>query len=366
MFPWFQVPGAAPGTRFDQFPGSAAVTGGTTIAFKGNYADPVSTLGMTGVYYRNVSVNWGRSPIYKIADSTTRIPNQPAGGTVKFGSTAPPSAGGGYMFFVGLDNEDAPTMGGIYRARLYDVQQAQPAVLQTLVGIGGQVPGEAAGAGFTAFGESLSVSSDGRYVAYWAAWGSEFTSETLICPTDGNQDLIDYCDATYPSGHAVEIPVHQGIFLYDTRNNTNKVIAKTGKNGLQDFIFWVFSGQPPGTGGGDEGEGEPPRWRASAFPAVSGRYPYAIRVAYKATRSGVDGIYMYRNSWAPFVKVVELGSSGTAIDPLAPTGSVVTALGIERDGFREGYLSIAASMLEPVTSAGWAGVYVANTPMSYQ
>ena len=75
---------------------------------------------------------------------------------------------------------------------------------------------------------------------------------------------------------------------------------------------------------------------------------------------------MYRNSWAPFVKVVELGSSGTAIDPLAPAGSLVTALGIERDGFREGYLTITASMVEPVTSTGWAGVYVANTPMSYQ
>ena len=81
VFPQYQVPGAPPGTRFDQFPGSAAVTGGTTIAFKGNYTDPVTTLGMTGVYYRNVSANWGTSPIYLIANSTTRIPNQPAGGT---------------------------------------------------------------------------------------------------------------------------------------------------------------------------------------------------------------------------------------------------------------------------------------------
>lgn len=75
---------------------------------------------------------------------------------------------------------------------------------------------------------------------------------------------------------------------------------------------------------------------------------------------------MYRNSWAPFVKVAELGASGTAIDPLAPAGSVVTALGIERDGFREGCLAITASMLEPVTSTGWAGVYVANAPLGCQ
>ena len=74
---------------------------------------------------------------------------------------------------------------------------------------------------------------------------------------------------------------------------------------------------------------------------------------------------MYRNKWAPFVTVAEIGASGTAIDPQAPLGSKVSALGIERDGFREGYLSITASMLEPITSTGWAGVYIAYTPMTY-
>lgn len=365
VFPWFQVPGAPPGTRFDQFPGAAAVTGGTTIAFKGNYTDPVTTLGMTGVYYKNVSASWGMTPIYLIANSNTRIPNQPAGGTVKFGATAPPSAAGGYMYFTAWDNEDAPTMGGIYRSPM-----TQPPALQTLVGIGSQVPGEAAGTVFNQFGEGLSVGSDGRYLAYWGTWGTETTQKTLTCPQDGEASVIAYCLQLYPSGSTtVNVPVHQGVFVIDTRNNTNTAIAKTGQYGLQDFLYWVFSGAPPAVGGGDEGESEPPRWRSSPFTAISGKFPYAVRVAYKANRLGasgsVDGIYMYRNKWAPFVTVAEIGSSGTAIDPHAPLGSKVSALGIERDGFREGYMSITASMLEPITSTGWAGVYAAYTPMTY-
>ena len=53
-FPYYSVPGATAGTRFDQFPGSPAVANGTIIAFKGNYTDPSDGLGKTGVYYRDV------------------------------------------------------------------------------------------------------------------------------------------------------------------------------------------------------------------------------------------------------------------------------------------------------------------------
>ncbi|MGC1817728.1 MAG: hypothetical protein WA900_08740 [Casimicrobiaceae bacterium] len=352
------VPGAALGTRFDQFPGSAAVTGGATVAFKGNYTDTVTGIGMTGVYYRDVVANGGASHTYLIANSATRIPNQPAGGSVNFGSTAPPSAEGGYLYFAGFDDEDAPTLGGIYRARL-----AQPPVLQTLVGIGAQVPGEAAGTPFNRFGESLSVSSDGRYVVFWGAWGTEVTAKILACPTDGNADLIGFCKAAYPTGHMEAVPVHQGIFAYDTRKGSLAMVAKTGTDGVQDFLYWVFSGQPPGTGGGDEGEGEPPRWRASAFAAVSAKGGTAYRVAFKAARSGVDGIYLHKSPGVvPLATVVEIGSSGTVIDPLAPAGSLVSALGIERDGFRDRNLAVTASMLEPATSTGWAGIYLTTVP----
>ncbi|HEX6975290.1 MAG TPA: hypothetical protein VF147_12885, partial [Vicinamibacterales bacterium] len=117
-FPQYSVPGAPAGTRFDQFPGGPAATNGTIIAFKGNYTDPADGLGKTGVYFRDVSANQGTSPVQLVANTDTVIPNPAGAPTVKFGSTAPPSAANGYMVFTGLDIEDAPTRGGIYRAPL--------------------------------------------------------------------------------------------------------------------------------------------------------------------------------------------------------------------------------------------------------
>ena len=39
----------------------------------------------------------------------------------------------------------------------------------------------------------------------------------------------------------------------------------------------------------------------------------------------------------------------------------MTSVGLERDGLRNGWLSIAASMLDPVTGESWAGVYLTRT-----
>jgi hypothetical protein len=39
----------------------------------------------------------------------------------------------------------------------------------------------------------------------------------------------------------------------------------------------------------------------------------------------------------------------------------VTSVGIERDGLRNRWLAVAASMLDAVTSESWAGVYVTRT-----
>lgn len=47
-FAAFAVPGEAPGTPFDVFPGAPSITRGDTIAFKGNYT--VEDIGYTGVY----------------------------------------------------------------------------------------------------------------------------------------------------------------------------------------------------------------------------------------------------------------------------------------------------------------------------
>lgn len=351
-FPWYAVPGVVPPTRFDQFPGGPTVTG-TTIAFKGNYTDPSDSLGKTGVYYRDVVAAGGQSPVFMIADSAgTIIPNQPAGGTVKFGSTAPPSIANGWMFFVGSDNEDAPTLGGVYRAAMQ-----QPPVLQTLAGIGGRVPTEAAGAGFTRFGEGLSVSGNGRYVSFWAAWGSETSRKTLNCPVDGNAALVAYCNQQHPAGYAVDIPVHQGFFVVDTVTGEMRAVAKTLSDGITDFVYWVYSGAPPGVG--DESQ-EPPRWRSSAFSAVSGNGE-GYEVAFKARRNGVDGIYLRpASATLPLVTIVEVATTlGQSIDASAPANSIVSAVGIERDGFRGSHLVVSVSMLYETVeeSVGWAGVY---------
>jgi hypothetical protein len=371
-FPAYSVPGAPAGTRFDQFPGSPTVAAGTVIGFKGNYTDVV---GRTGVFFRDVSRPGNAT--YLVANSLTRIPNQPAGTNVLFGSTAPPSAaasneGFAYMYFVGLDNEEAPKMGGIYRAKMKD-KDAQK--LETLVGIGTQVPGEAAGLGFARIGEGLSVSADANFVTFWGAWGTETFSKTLVCPQDGNADLIKFCNDEHPGGLTVLIPKHQGIFVYDVNKKSIVAVAKTGADGLEDFLYWVFSGAPPGVGGGHEDgeEGgdesrEPPRWRSSAFAAVSLTSKKSYAVAFKGTQDGdydgatpgTAGIFL-RKGAAPLVTVAKVGESGYAIDSEAPKLSSITAIGIERDGFRGPNLAITASMLYEDTlagvSIGWAGVY---------
>ena len=357
-FPQFAVPGAPAGTRFDQFPGGPAATNGTIIAFKGNYTNPSDSIGRTGVYFRDVVASQGKAPVQLVASSDTVIPNPPGAPTVKFGSTAPPSAANGYMVFTGLDIEEAPTRGGIYRAPL----QSQPP-LQTLAGIGDQVPGEAPGTGFVAFGEGLSISADARYVSFWGTWGTETFSKTLYCPADGNADLLAYCNTAYPSGNVVAIPVHQGIFVADATTGKVYAIAKTQSDGFNDFLYWVFSGRPPGTGGGDEPTLEPPRWRSSAFSALSGAPGLEPQTAFKAAKTGFDGIYLRqgRRLTSHLVTIVEtLHTTGTSIDPLAPANSIVTAVGIERDGFRNGNLAITVSMLydDPVTPLGWAGLYL--------
>ncbi len=356
-FPYYSVPGAPTGTRFDQFPGGPAVTNGTIIAFKGNYTDPSDGIGKTGVYYRDVAASGGKSPIQLVANTATVIPNPPGAPVVTFGSTAPPSAANGYMVFTGLDVEAAPTRGGIYRAPL---QPSPP--LQTLAGIGSQVPGEAAGVGFTGFGEGLSISTDGRFVSFWGAWGTETFTKVLICPVDGNKEVVEYCAANYPSGHQVDIPTHQGIFVADAQSGKIYPIAKTLADGYVDFLYWVFSGRPPGTGGGDEPSLEPPRWRSSAFTALYGSPGSEVQTAFKAARTGYDGIYVRqgRTLTRPLLTIVEtVNTAGTTIDPMAPANSVVTAVGVERDGFRNGNLVVAVSMLfaDPVTPLGWAGIY---------
>jgi len=367
-FDYFQVPGAPAGTRFDQFPGSPAVDGNSTILFKGNYT--VGDSGKTGVYFRDIVSGEGKSPVQLIANSETLIPGQPEGGATVFGSTAPPSAANGTVVFVGLDNEDEPTMGGIYSAPI-----APSPTLDAIVTIGGQVPGEADGVTFNRLGEGLSF--DGRYAAFWAAWGTETRTRLLICGVDGNQEMLASCREMYPNGYEAQIPVHQGIFVYDTVTKKLVPITKTDAAEFSDFVYWVFSGRPPNTGGGsaeaggDEGGAgedvvpEPPRWRSSSFISVSGRPVDSFEVAFKAMTGTVDGVYLADATYVagvpelkPVQTVIDTTFPGPSIDPEAPAGSTIATVGMERDGLRSDLLVVTSSMLDAITTESNAGIYI--------
>lgn len=361
-FSYWQVPNAPPGTKFDQFPGAPSPTG-RYIVFKGNWTD-ASGIGQTGVYYRDVLAHGGGAPVLVIADTGTVIPNQPAAGTATFGSTAPPSAAGRQMVFVGLDNENTPTLGGVYLAPL-----APNGPLTTLIGIGDPVPG-VPGEALNKLGEGLSF--DGRYVSFWGAWGNETRTITLQCPTSGNKDLIAYCNQKYPNGFTTSEPVNQGIFITDTLTNNTVLAARTGGvayDHLYNFLYWVFSGRPPGTGGGDSDDFEPARWRSSAFTALS-TFRGSYQVAFKATKDdGTQGIYLASGpipQLASHTIVVDTHTLGVVIDREviglgSTTPLTVSSVGIERDGFRNRRLTVAISMANADASVSWAGLYLRNT-----
>lgn len=348
----YSVPGAPAGTRFDQFPGAPAV-GGDKIVFKGNYTSGTSK---TGIYFRKIADSAADAKTRVVADSTMLIPGQVVGG-VTFGSTAPPSASAEDVVFLGLDNEASPTLGGIYRAPL----ASRPA-LESLVMLSDAVPGEVAGTTFRQIGEALSY--DGRFVGFWGAWGNEMRDILLTCPTDGQADVVAYCQATYPDGYATQVPVHQGFFVMDTQSRQLYAAAKTGAT-YQDFLYWTFSGKPPGKGDADAEDPEPPRWRSAAFVSTFHKSGGKAQVAFKGhlASGAVDGLYLTTvpSKTGSISTLVDTTTAARLIDPAAPAGAVVSSIGLEREALRGPWLAITASMLDAVTGEAWAGVYVTRT-----
>jgi len=399
-FSFFEVPELASGTPFDVFPGAPSVTAGDTIVFKGNYT--VDLVGKTGVYYRDLEdeTAGGMSPVVLIANNTdTVIPET----TTVFGSTSPPSAANGRVVFSGFDDEENPTLGGIYVAPL----QYQPP-LTPLVSIGQRVPGESGRDTFNGLGEGGAF--DGRNVGFWGAWGEETRTVRLYCAMEGNKDRIAYCnqnlvcedtDETLGDVNSIcdditdpnyspnpddrtcyqdkEVPVHQGFFVHDINTRRTQIVAKTGAP-FDEFLFWNYSGKTPCTGGGHseegaEDDGEPARWRSSAFVAVSSRGA-TFKAAFKA-RTGelVDGVYVnpvdgiYLGRWPaqgqpPIVTVLDTTMDGQALDPEAPVDSTITELGLEREGLRGDWLAVSAKMgiEDGEEEDDMAGVYLTELP----
>ena len=386
-FSFFEVPEFR-GTLFEVFPGSPAVTGGDTIVFKGNYT--AEGIGRTGVYYRSLenAPAGGTSPVVLIANNVdTVIP----GTTTYFGSTSPPSAADGKVVFAGFDNEQSPTLGGIYLAPL-----GYAPALTTLVSIGGPVPDESRGKTFNGLGEGGAF--DGRFVGFWGAWGDKTKTVRLYCQTEGNKDRIAFCNQNLVcegTGEILgdsnsicddtgcyqerEVPVHQGFFVTDTKTGKTRMVAKTGDQ-FDDFLFWNYSGKTPCTGSGHseeggEDDGELARWRSSAFVAVATRKGATFNAAFKARKGElvdkvwtdtVDGIYLRKGpgEGQPIETVLDTTMSGRDLDPLAPEGSTIGELGIEREGLRGKWLVINASMGVEGGSEedGMAGVYLTVLP----
>lgn len=382
-FEKYRVPGIDGQSRFDQFPGAPAITDNAVLISKANYS--FEGHGYTGIFYRNLRA--GDVDVEAIADSqTTLIPGLPANaGGIIFGSTSPPSAADGRVVFVGYDNEQSPSYGGIYLAPI----STRPE-LTALISLSDPVP-DVPGATFSRFGEGLSF--DGRHVAFWGAWGDETRVLRLPCPTEGNKDRLAFCRDDDPATNresderwqAKEMPVHQGIFAIDTKTGRRWLIAKTGDR-FDDFVYWNYSGHPPGAGGG-HADSEIPKWRSTAFVAISNSGKGNEFAAVFKARSGeisssngqyqnpVDGLYLLRQPGKSNVVVLaDTTMSGDTLDKEAPNEMVLAELGLERDGLRGKYLAISASMLGAVADGSelaeeeestWAGVYTVEIPPAF-
>lgn len=380
-FEYYAVPGAPLYTRFEQFPGAPTVMDRDTVAFKGNFS--IGEQGCTGVYFRNFRRGGGMAPVTLVASSyTTDIPGHRG---TRFGSTAPPSATDGTMVFVGLDNEDAPTKGGIYRASL-----KSPTQLETLVRIGSPVPGEK-GARFNRFGESLAVGDQARFVAFWGAWGKATRLRTVSCPTEGSKERRAYCnDVVCPGGTCVlEVPAYEGIFVYDSKLKAIVPVAKSGADASETFLSCKFSGRAPGAssgcGGGNDfdndEDGELARWRCGAYVTLANRGAAWYQVAFKKAWVDHDSGATLKTRLAlwdsrpgkPLMTVLDTGMDAAVLDP-AMAGMEITGIGVERDSFRKGWMAIMASMAAPAEVAaaaddghseeagGNAGIYLTRVP----
>jgi hypothetical protein len=185
------------------------------------------------------------------------------------------------------------------------------------------------------------------------------------------------------------VPKSQGFFLRDMQTGTTTVIARTGDvvdgRTIEDFVYWNFSGRVPGKGHGGEEDPEETlelaRWRSTSFGAVSGTGApgmSVIKARFVDNNNGIDDEHalllreVKPSRIGELVPLLRTGDQGAMVDPEAPDGAVISALGIERDGFRGNWLAVNVSMLvagdtlaaaageESEEDTGWAGIYAAH------
>lgn len=357
-YPYFENPDL-PGTAFGAFPNSPAVVNGNTLVFKGDFLN--GTAVAMGIYSRDVVAVNGTSPVALIASTySTKVP----GKTMKFGYLAAPSAVGSTVVFVGYDRKDAPTAGGIYSTPI------SAPTFTPLVTIGTPVPGEDTTATFNRFSDA--VSFDGRFVGFWGAWGTETTNVHVTCPTD-DAAVQAYCLTIFPNGYDAKVPVHQGMFVYDTVNLTLNVVAKTGSE-FSDFTYWPFVGTLPeegaptttgGSSGGDEPVEvplEPPAFVLSPAIAVVGQSGGNYQAAFKAKTGPVDGIYMRSGPGdaIPIVTALDSTMAGAAVDYAASASAQIQKFDLERSGMNGNWLAIGVNVQDGGKQSTSTGLYAAD------
>ena len=167
-------------------------------------------------------------------------------------------------------------------------------------------------------------------------------------------------------------------------NSTLKAVAKGRTKDGQNFIFWNYSGKPPGAGPSDnqghdthghrrteestETEAaEPPRWRSSSTVALW----KSDRIAYKVKDGDVIGIYHWTGGEVNSnTTIVETGEACTLVDDQSPSETLIESVAMERDSYRGGNLVVSVACAEPVVSdgvdveeeeeeiEGWGGIYL--------
>lgn len=365
-YSYFQVPDMPAGTAFGAFPIAPAAVGGNTLVFKGDYLD--GTIAGTGIYYRTIG---GTSAVGLIASThSTLMPDN----TVRFAYIGAPTAVGTSTVFVGYNRRTAPTAGGIYLAS----QISNAPALTPLVTIGTPVPGQAETDLFTQFGDN--VSFDGRNVAFWGAWGTETTTKHLTCTDNADPSLSAYCLTVFPNGYDAEVPLHQGLFVYDTTQKTLTAIAATG-GGFADFAYYMFAGIPPEvpegtTGGGNGGGGgetevtvplESPAFVLGPNVAiVSGNAQGTYQLVFKANTGGVDGLYMVSGPTLSAIQMVlDTTMPGLTVDPGVADTSIIRKIDLERFGMNGTRLGIGSTMTTTNadgTTSMTSGLYAATLP----
>ena len=106
------------------------------------------------------------------------------------------------------------------------------------------------------------------------------------------------------------------------------------------------------------------QWQHAGFAGDGGRSIAGFWSKNPSGRStkptGDTGIYLvHQNRRTAVTTLLDTTVAGTAVDPEAPSGSLVSAVGLEREGFRGRWLALNVSMLDAATAESFAGVYLA-------